>query len=122
MSRRSEEKLAERADLLAEEEALRDLAAGGPGLVGLDGYGAEAAAKKSAKAKAKARADAKSEARRGGKEKGPAKPREPYVPARGWPGAGVAASGTWTRPPCGGGPPPCRPAACGRSPPVRARP
>ncbi len=90
MSRRSEEKLAERADLLAEEEALRDLAAGGPGLVGLDGYGAEAAAKKSAKAKAKARAkaDAKSEARRGGKEKGPAKPREPYVPARGWPGAG----------------------------------
>lgn len=82
MSRRSEEKLAERADLMAEEQALRDLAAGGSGLVGLDGSGAEAAATKSAKAKAK------SDAKRGAKGKAPAKPRELYVPARGWQGAG----------------------------------
>ncbi|MFC8436319.1 ATP/GTP-binding protein [Streptomyces sp. NPDC057253] len=91
MSRRSEEKLAERADRLAEEEALRDLAAGGSGLVGLDGFGGQAAGKASAKTSAKASAKtkaARSGAKHGGNEKRPAKPRELYVPARGWQGAG----------------------------------
>ncbi|MFJ6895165.1 ATP/GTP-binding protein [Streptomyces hokutonensis] len=84
MSRRNEQKQAERADRLAEEQALGDLDEGGAGHEE-PGTGETFGLKKPGKGKS---GKANPGARRGGKQSGQAKPRELVVPPRGWQGPG----------------------------------